>query len=384
MSRDDRPLRPVQSPGSGINWLLVILLIIFAAMLWRDRGSRLIGPSASLHNPQSQDRPIVPRGDLAEDEKTTIALFKRAAPSVVHITSLAVQHDPLSADVLRIPQGTGSGFIWDQEGYVVTNYHVIESAGAAKVTLADRSEWNAEPVGVAPDKDVAVLKIDAPADKLTPIDLGTSANLQVGQKVFAIGNPFGLDQTLTTGIISGLGREILSVTQRPIQGVIQTDAAVNPGNSGGPLLDSAGLAIGVNTAIYSPSGVNSGIAYAVPIDTVRWIVPQIIRHGKVERIGIGVRLFDDQVTARLGVRGVLVHEVVENGPAAQAGIQPTRRSKDRYVPGDLIVAVNGKPVNHSIDLYRILDQFKAGETVTITINRNGVEKQVPVTLKVLD
>jgi S1-C subfamily serine protease len=384
MSRDDRPLRPAPSVASGINWLLVILLIILAAMLWRDRGLRSAGLNSSLHNPEAQDRPIVPRGDLAEDEKTTIALFKRAAPSVVHITSLAVQRDPLSTDVLGIPQGTGSGFIWDKNGYVVTNYHVVESAGAMKVTLADRSEWSAEPVGRAPDKDVAVLKIDAPAEKLTPIEPGTSANLEVGQKVFAIGNPFGLDQTLTTGIISGLGREILSVTQRPIQGVIQTDAAVNPGNSGGPLLDSAGLVIGVNTAIYSPSGVNSGIAYAVPIDPILWIVPQLIRHGKVERVGIGVRLLEDQLTARLGIRGVLVHEVVESGPAARAGIQPSRRTKDGYVPGDLIVAVNGKPINNSIDLYRILDQFKAGDKVTLTINRNGVDKQVPVTLRVLE
>jgi S1-C subfamily serine protease len=205
----------------------------------------------------------------------------------------------------------------------------------------------------------------------------------VGQKVFAIGNPFGLDQTLTTGIISGLGREILSVTKRPIQGVIQTDAAVNPGNSGGPLLDSAGLLIGVNTAIYSPSGAYAGIAYAVPVDTVRWIVPKIIRDGKVDRVGIGVSIWDDQYLARLGIRGVLVHDVVEGGPAAQSGILPTRRTNDRYIPGDLIVAVNGKPVRNSLDLYRLLDPFKAGDTVTLTVSRDGVEKNVAVTLRVL-
>jgi S1-C subfamily serine protease len=230
---------------------------------------------------------------------------------------------------------------------------------------------------------MAVLKIDAPEEKLAPIQLGESANLQVGQKVFAIGNPFGLDQTLTTGVISGLGREILSVTKRPIQGVIQTDAAVNPGNSGGPLLDSAGLLIGVNTAIYSPSGAYAGIAYAVPVDTVRWIVPQIIRYGKVDRIGIGVTVWDDQYMARLGVRGVLVHDVVEGGPAAQAGILPTRRANNRYIPGDLIVAVNGKPVRNSLDLYRILDPYKASDTVTLTVSRDGVENNVPVTLQIL-
>jgi S1-C subfamily serine protease len=374
----------VQSPASGINWLLVILLILVAAFLWRDRG-RFRGANSDLHDPDARERPIVPRGDLAEDEKTTIALFKQAAPSVVHITSLAVQRDPLSLDVFGIPQGSGSGFIWDKQGYIVTNYHVIEKAGAAKVTLADQSDWGARLVGVAADKDVAVLKIDAPEDKLAPLLLGASANLQVGQKVFAIGNPFGLDQTLTTGVISGLGREILSLTKRPIQGVIQTDAAVNPGNSGGPLLDSAGLLIGVNTAIYSPSGVSAGIGFAVPVDTVQWIVPQIIRHGKVERIGIGISVWDDQVTARLGVHGVLVHDVIEKGPADEAGIVPTRRANDgRYIPGDLIVGVNGKAVRNSLDLYRVLDQFKAGQTVTLTVSRDGVEHKIPVTLRVLE
>ncbi len=383
MASDERPLRPMRAPASGVNWLLVILLILMAAFLWRGRAGWFHGANSELHNPEAREPPVVPRGDLAEDEKSTIALFKQAAPSVVHITSLAVQRDPLSLDVLGIPQGTGSGFLWDKQGYVVTNFHVIEKAGAAKVTLADRSEWDARLVGVAADKDVAVLKIDAPEDKLLPIQVGTSANLEVGQKVFAIGNPFGLDQTLTTGIISGLGREILSLTKRPIQGVIQTDAAVNPGDSGGPLLDSAGLLIGVNTAIYSPTGASAGIAYAVPVDTVRWIVPQLIRFGKVDRVGLGITVWDDQVTARLGVRGVLVHDVEEDGPAARAGVLPTRRANDRYVPGDLIVAVNGKPVKNSLDLYRILDQFKAGDTVTLTVNRDGIEKNIPVTLQVL-
>jgi S1-C subfamily serine protease len=383
MVSDDRPLRPTRAPVSGINWLLVILLILMAAFVWRERHGWLQGAGTPLHNPDAREPAVVPRGDLAEDEKSTIALFKQAAPSVVHITSLAVQRDPLSLDVLGIPQGTGSGFIWDKQGYVVTNFHVIDKAGAAKVTLADRSEWDARLVGKAPDKDLVVLKIDAPEDKLSPIQVGTSANLEVGQKVFAIGNPFGLDQTLTTGIISGLGREILSLTKRPIQGVIQTDAAINPGDSGGPLLDSAGLLIGVNTAIYSPSGASAGIAYAVPVDTVRWIVPQLIRFGKVEQVGLGISVWDDQVTARLGVRGVLVHDVVEDGPAARAGVLPTRRANQRYIPGDLIVAVNGKAVNNSLDLYRILDQFKAGQTVTLTVNRAGNEKDIAVTLQVL-
>lgn len=381
MPIEDRPLRPARSPAAGTNWLLVILLILCTALLWRDRGGRLLSARPGLHDPAAAERPIVARGDLAADEKSTIELFKSRAPSVVHITSLAVQLDPFSLDELAIPQGTGSGFIWDARGYVVTNYHVIESARAAKVMLADRSEWAASLVGVAPDKDLAVLKIDAPEDRLSPILIGESADLQVGQKVFAIGNPFGLDQTLTTGVISGLGREILSVTRRPIQGVIQTDAAINPGNSGGPLLDSSGRLIGVNTAI--PAGISAGIGFAVPVDTVRHFVPQIIQHGKIERVGIGISVWSDQVTARLGMRGVLVRDVIEGGPAEQSGVLPTRVVNNEYVPGDLIIAVNGKEVGNSVDLYRILDQYKAGDILTLTIVRDDKEKKLEVSLKVL-
>lgn len=386
MSGLERPLRPVDRRSTGINWLLVILLILMAGFVWRGQLSR---PARSdLHNPKSPDKPIVPRGDLAADELATIELFKQASPSVVYIMKLAVQRDLFDpeADALGIPQGSGSGFVWDENGYIVTNWHVIETEkGAAKVTLADRSRWDARIVGKAEDKDIAVLKIEAPPEKLHPIQVGASTNLQVGQKVFAIGNPFGLDQTLTTGVISGLGREILSVTRRPIQGVIQTDAAVNPGNSGGPLLDSAGLVIGVNTAIYSPSGTNAGIGFAVPIDPIRWIVPQLIRHGKVERIGMGISIWDDHVPPRLGLEGVLVRQVVAGSPAAAAGIRPTEFENSRPTrPGDLIVAVNGKPIHDSLDLYRILDQFKAGDTVTMTVRREGGDVELPVTLKVLE
>ncbi|HEY2252034.1 MAG TPA: trypsin-like peptidase domain-containing protein, partial [Planctomycetaceae bacterium] len=227
MPTDDRPFRPARAPTTGINWLVIILLILVTGLLWRERGGGAFSERSRLRDPKAQERPITARGDLAEDEKSTIALFKQAAPSVVHITNLAVRRD-LNMDIFGIPQGTGTGFIWDRKGYVVTNFHVIEHANAAKVMLADRSEWDASLVGVARDQDVAVLKIEAPEEKLPAILVGESANLEVGQKVFAIGNPFGLDQTLTTGVVSGLGREILSVTKRPIQGVIQTDAAINP------------------------------------------------------------------------------------------------------------------------------------------------------------
>ncbi|MBM4297498.1 MAG: trypsin-like serine protease, partial [Deltaproteobacteria bacterium] len=250
--------------GKSFFWPAVALAA--AAGLFVTKGAWLDG--AALNDPKASPRAVAPRGELRGDEKSTIALFKQASPAVVNITAIGVERDMFTLNLYQIPQGTGSGFVWDTTGNIITNFHVIQNADAAQVTLADQSNWKARVVGVAPDKDLAVLKIDAPANKLQPIPIGTSKDLQVGQSVFAIGNPFGLDQTLTTGIISALNREIESVTRRPIQGVIQSDAAINPGNSGGPLLDSAGRLIGVNTAIYSPSGASAGIGFAIPVDTV--------------------------------------------------------------------------------------------------------------------
>ncbi|MBI2534151.1 MAG: trypsin-like peptidase domain-containing protein, partial [Deltaproteobacteria bacterium] len=242
--------QPQNEPGPRLKTIawsvsaLAVLAILLVKQSWLG--------GASLNDPRAAPRKIAARGELSAGEKSTIALFREASPSVVHITAIAVQRDLFTLNLYQIPEGTGSGFIWDNSGNIITNFHVIQNADAAQVTLADQSNWKARRVGVAPDKDLAVLRIDAPANKLRAIPVGTSKDLQVGQSVFAIGNPFGLDQSLTTGVISALGREIESVTRRPIQGVIQTDAAINPGNSGGPLLDSAGRLIGVNTAIYSP------------------------------------------------------------------------------------------------------------------------------------
>jgi S1-C subfamily serine protease len=236
-------------------------------------------------------------------------------------------------------------------------------------------------VGIAPDKDLAVLRIDAPAKRLRPIPLGTSKELQVGQSVFAIGNPFALDQTLTTGVISALGREIESVTRRPIQGVIQSDAAINPGNSGGPLLDSAGRLIGVNTAIYSPSGASAGIGFAIPVDTVNRIVPELIRSGRITRPGLGVQIAEEQLTAQLGVNGVLVVDVARAGPGAKAGIRPTRRDgSGRVTLGDVITAIDGKKVESPNDLFLLLENYKVGDTVTVTVLRDGKTAQAKVTL----
>ena len=260
----------------------------------------------SLHDPDAQPRVVTARGDLASDEISTIELFRNASPSVVYITSIALRRNLFSLNVYEIPQGTGSGFIWDKHGRVVTNYHVISDANRIEVTLADQSTWKGVMVGAAPDQDIAVLQISAPTAKLRPITIGESDDLHVGQKVFAIGNPFGLDQTLTTGIVSALGREISSATGRTIHDVIQTDAAINPGNSGGPLLDSAGRLIGVNTAIYSPSGGSAGVGFAVPVSEVNRVVPQIISNGRIIRPGLGVSLANKSLTRDLEIeRGSL-------------------------------------------------------------------------------
>jgi S1-C subfamily serine protease len=329
-------------------------------------------------------RPITPRGDLSPAEKSVIALFRQASPSVVHITTLTVARDFFTLNLLQIPEGTGSGIIWDEAGHVITNFHVIQNGTTALVTLADRSSWQAKRVGVAPDKDLAVLKIDAPKARLRPIPIGTSKDLQVGQAVFAIGNPFGLDQTLTTGVISALGREIESLTRRPIQGVIQTDAAINPGNSGGPLLDSAGRLIGVNTAIYSPTGASAGIGFAIPVDTVNRIVPELIRFGKVVQPGLGVQVAEDQLAREMGIRGVLVVDVAPRSPAARAGIRPTRRdASGRVRLGDIIVAIDGKRIESVNDLYLELDRRKVGDTVVLSVLRDGKTEQIKVTLEAL-
>jgi len=360
--------------------MLLGLLLALGLVVW-SRSSCFLQPG---RNPQAVPRVVTPRGDLAADEQTTIALFRNASPSVVYITTLARARDLFSLTLFEIPQGTGSGSVWDEDGHIITNFHVIQGASSAKVTLADNSTWDAQLVGMAPDQDLAMLSIKAPRSQLRPIPVGTSADLQVGQKVFAIGNPFGLDQTLTTGIISALGREITAVTGRTITGVIQTDAAINPGNSGGPLLDSAGRLIGVNTAIYSPSGASVGIGFAVPVDTVSRVVPQLIRHGRVIRPGLGARLADDVTARRLGLSGVLLIEVSKGSAAAAAGLRGTRRNDEgRLVLGDIIVGVETAPVTSINDLANALDQYRVGDTVTVAILRDNVRLTVPVTLQEL-
>lgn len=337
----------------------------------------------ALHDPEAVSRPVTARGDLAGDEQNTIDIFRSAAPSVVYITSIAVRRNLFSLNVYEIPQGTGSGFIWDRQGRIVTNFHVISDASRLEVTLADHSTWKAALVGAAPDRDLAVLQITAPASKLQPIAVGESTNLLVGQKVFAIGNPFGLDQTLTTGVVSALGREITAVTGRTIHDVIQTDAAINPGNSGGPLLDSAGRLIGVNTAIYSPSGASSGIGFAVPVGEVNRVVPQIISKGKVLRPGLGVTLANRSLTRDLGLEGVLVLKVLPGTSAEQAGLRGTTQVGDGLVLGDIILAVNGRKVTDYDSLRDEVERYEVGASVLLTLLRDDATAEVSVRLEAL-
>jgi S1-C subfamily serine protease len=319
------------------------------------------------------------------DEQNNIDVFKRAAPATVYITNVGLRRDLFSLNVMEIPQGTGSGIIWSRDGHVVTNFHVVEGANRLSVTLTDQSTWEAKVVGIAPDRDLAVLKIAAPPEKLVTLPLGDSDQLEVGRKVLAIGNPFGLDSTLTTGIVSALGREISSPSGRRIRGVIQTDAAINPGNSGGALLDSAGRLIGINTAIIGPAGASAGIGFAVPVNTVRKVVPLLIQHGREIRPVLGISVVEDQIARRLGVEGVIVMEAARGGGAARAGMAGVRRAADGgVILGDVIVGLNDARVRDSNDLFDALDAFKPGDTVTVTTLRNRKEHKFRVALTAPD
>jgi S1-C subfamily serine protease len=364
----------------GIAGLLCGLLIA-GLFQCKQLGEKPSSSSVSS-SPQANElkRNVDPVKVVSTSEEATIKLFEDAAPSVVFITTTAVQQDYWSRNAYEIPSGTGSGFIWDDEGHIVTNFHVINGSYKAKVTLSDQTTYDAEVVGYESRKDLAVLKINA-NHTLKPIPLGSSHDLKVGQSVFAIGNPFGLDQTLTTGIISALGREIESVDKVPIRDVIQTDAAINPGNSGGPLLDISGRLIGVNTAIYSPSGAYAGIGFSIPVDAVNWVVPDLIKYGKLQRPMLGVDLVQQQVIDRMELQGALVMEVTEGGGAEKAGILPTRRnSNGDIILGDLIVELNDEPIKSNNDLLLALEKYKSGDQVKVKVKRKEQSTTLTVTL----
>ena len=337
---------------------------------------KILVSNQSPSTPQSVD----PDDRFTDHEVATINLFERAAPSVVFITTSNVRRDYWSRNVSEIPRGSGSGFVWDETGHIITNYHVIQGADRATVTFSDQTTYPATLVGAAPEKDLAVLRIEADNMELQPIPVGASDNLRVGQSVFAIGNPFGLDQTLTTGIISALGREIESVGKVPIRDVIQTDAAINPGNSGGPLLDSQGKLIGVNTAIYSPSGAYAGVGFSIPSHVVDWVVPDLIKYGKINRPTLGVELASPQVMRRMGMEGILIYEVLKGGAAERAGLRPTRYNRQgSIVLGDVITAINGEKVTNRGELILILEKYKPGDRVTLGITRDYEPAEVELT-----
>jgi S1-C subfamily serine protease len=329
------------------------------------------------------ERSVTERGPLSADEITTIDIFERASPSVVFITTVQHVRNYWTRNVTRVPQGTGSGFIWDEDGHVVTNYHVIRAAQGALVKLADQRTYPATLVGVSPAHDLAVLRIEVPIDGPPPVPIGSSADLRVGQNVFAIGNPFGLDHTLTTGVISALNRTIDNDAGGVIDNLIQTDAAINPGNSGGPLIDSAGRLIGINTMIYSPSGAYAGIGFAVPVDTVNRVVPRLIAFGRYLRPTLGITGNDD-LSRRLlpaNVPGVLVLEVAPDSPADKAGLRPTRLQRNgSIILGDVIQAIDGKPVESFDDLAELLDRYTFGAQVTVTLRRDERSIETDVTL----
>ena len=329
-------------------------------------------------------RAITPRGDLAADEKSTIEIFEKSKASVVFITTQEQVVDAWTRNVMSVPRGSGSGFMWDDVGHVITNFHVIQGAAEARVKLADGRDYKAALVGASPAHDIAVLKIGVAIKRPPPVPVGESANLKAGQKVFAIGNPFGLDWTLTTGIISALDRSLAGESGSLIEHLIQTDAAINPGNSGGPLLDSAGRLIGINTAIYSPSGASAGIGFAVPVDTVNRVVPQLIRSGNYIRPALGIEA-DEEANQRLaevlGVKGVYVLKVLKGSSAEAAGLKGVTVSRDGIVPGDIVVGVEDKPVDSVARLRARLDAYKVGSQVRVTVLNGGNRRDVLVTLQ---
>lgn len=362
-----------------------LLLTIAALLVFLSRGMlrTFFGHSSG---PEGGPRAITPRGDLTETEKTTTAIFEQVAPSVVYVTTLARFRRSL-LETFEIPDGTGSGFVWDTQGHIVTNFHVVADFAArrrtCRVRLKDGSEWEAHLRGVSPSHDLAVLQIDAPPEQLHPIAIGDSHQLKVGQTVFAIGNPYGFDYSLTSGIISALGRKLQLPNGRVIEEVIQTDAAINPGNSGGPLLDSAGRLIGVNTAVERSA---QNIGFAVPADSVNEVVPQIISHRRVVTPGLGVVLLPELYERTLGVtEGVVIAEVRPGSAAANAGLRGLRIGDDNSVDlGDVILEVAGSEIDSPEALRAVLRRHKVGDTVEVVILRDGQRVTVSVRLQAID
>jgi 2-alkenal reductase len=349
--------------------LVVALLVVLGAYLAQPYLDRFFYSASS-------PRSVEPRGSLSEIERTTIEVFERVSPSVVQVVGRAGAMEALPAEGENGAAQSGTGFIWDAAGHIVTNDHVVGGTSSLAVRLATGQVLRAQIVGMAPNYDLAVIRVDNTRSLPPPVPIGTSDDLKVGQLVFAIGNPFGLDQTLTTGIISALKRRLPTSGGREITNVIQTDAAINPGNSGGPLLDSAGRVIGVNTAILSPSGTSAGIGFAIPIDSVNRVVPELISRGSVPTPGIGIVAANEAAATRAGVEGVVILRTAPGSPAERAGLRGVDPATGRL--GDVIVGVNGKPVRQLADLTQELERVGVGKRVALAVQRDGRETAVEV------
>ena len=357
------------------------IVVVISLVTCRPKAAPPV-PSSSASAAPVASVPPSPPGMRTEAERNTIGVFKAAAPATVFVTQTRVVSD-VWGEEQEVPAGSGSGFVWDTEGHIVTNFHVVQDAKSVTVTLNDQQTYDAQVVGTEPKKDIAVLKIDV-GRPLTAIKVARSVELEVGQKTIAIGNPFGLDHTLTEGIVSALGRQVQGIGHVTIRDMIQTDAAINPGNSGGPLLDSSGQLIGMNTMIYSQSGSSAGIGFAVPVSTIARVVPQIIKTGHAEQVGIGISAdTTGQISRRIGRKGVVVVQVPPETPAGKAGIKGLVRTRRGLAIGDIIVGIDNKAVNDFDELYTALDAHKAGDTVSVSLRRGETDVAVDVKLVIL-
>jgi S1-C subfamily serine protease len=339
--------------------VLIALLAVLAAQPYLDR----------LLFAATSPRPVMARGDLAESERAAIGLFERVSPSVVQVVGSSAGFNSSEIESESAREQSGTGFVWDRAGHVVTNNHVVSGTRDVAIRFASGEVVRASIVGTAPNYDLAVVRLRNTGNLPAPIVVGSSADLKVGQAAFAIGNPFGLDQSLTTGVISALKRRLPTSAGREIGNVVQTDAAVNPGNSGGPLLDSAGRLIGVTTAIISPSGSNAGIGFAIPVDTVNRVVPELINKGRVPTPGIGIVAANEAVATRLGIEGVIVVRAVPGSPAAQAGLRGIDQAAGEL--GDVIVRANGQPARRLSDLTEQLEAVGVGREIELSVRRDN-------------
>ncbi|MFC1501068.1 S1C family serine protease [Elusimicrobiota bacterium] len=349
--------------------LLIILLIAAISLLFVN----MLQKSQKQKFPVESSEKLLPPLKINKEEKTNIEIFKKVSPSVCFIKNAALARDFFSLNIYEVPQGEGSGFVWDKKGHIVTNFHVVYKSDKIKVILSSKKGYSAKIVGISPNHDLAVLKIDAKEEELFPITTGISENLLVGQKILAIGNPFGLDHTLTTGIISALGRSIKSLTDRNIYDMIQTDAAINPGNSGGPLLNSSGEAVGMATAIYSPSGAYAGVGFAIPIDIINRIVPELIEHGEIKQVGLGIILVPDKIRKMFAIEGAPILKTLKDGPAQRAGLEASSRTFLGEIEiGDIIISIDGKKISSNDDLIKNIEKnYKAGDKVEIEFLRDN-------------